>query len=69
MPDENLTPVGFRLPDSLIERIDAWCQRFQQQMPGASMSRSNAIRVLLEKALAAEGFPGEQAQPKGKRGK
>jgi len=62
---ENLTPVGFRLPDPLIARIDAWCERFQQQMPGSTMSRSNAIRVLLEKALAAEGFAPEQ--PKGKR--
>lgn len=58
---ENLTPVGFRLPDPLIERIDAWCQRMEQQLPGSTMSRSNAIRILLEKALAAEGLPAEQS--------
>jgi hypothetical protein len=64
---DNLTPVGFRLPDSIIARIDAYSRHVEAKVPGVKLSRSNAIRALLELALTAQGFPGQQ--PKGKRGK
>jgi hypothetical protein len=52
---EEMTPLGFRLPNQLIDRLDAYCDKHAE--PGRVMSRSDAIRVLLEKGLAAEGLP------------
>lgn len=61
---EEMTPLGFRLPNQLIARLDAFCE--QHAEPGRLMSRSDAIRVLLEKGLTAEGFPHAGEAPKGK---
>ena len=52
---EEMTPLGFRLPNQIIDRIDAFCAK--SAIPGMVMSRSDAIRVLLERALTVEGFP------------
>jgi hypothetical protein len=53
---EDMTPLGFRLPNQLITRIDAFCER-ATQLSGFEPSRSDAIRVLLERGLTIEGFP------------
>lgn len=59
---EDMTPLGFRLPNQLIARIDAFCAR-ATQLSGFQHSRSEAIRVLLERALTIESFPhGDQRQ-------
>jgi len=63
MDREKLSAYGFRLPETIVERIDAFARSIEQ--PGQRVSRSTAIRVLLEKALTGSGFPAEA--PKGKR--
>ena len=56
------------MPVGLIERVDAYCEAMQRRT-GLRVSRSDAIRVLLEKALTVEGFGAEQPAAKPKRGK
>jgi hypothetical protein len=51
---EDLQQVGFRLPRSLVERLDAHVQRMRQRNPGQRITRADAARTLLEKALAIE---------------
>lgn len=58
---EELAPLGFRLPVTLIARIDAYCEKMETVLSGHRVSRSDAIRVLLERALVAEGFPAAEA--------
>jgi Arc/MetJ-type ribon-helix-helix transcriptional regulator len=43
--------TGFRLPEELIERIDAHVKRMQITNPGLEATRSDAARVLLTAAL------------------
>lgn len=56
-PSVELAPLGFRLPVTIIERLDAYCGALSEKTGGHSISRSDAIRVLLDRALAVEGFP------------
>jgi hypothetical protein len=74
---EDMTPLGFRLPNQLIARIDAFCER-ATGLSGFQPSRSDAIRVLLERGLTIEGFPhsaeteaskAKAVKPKAKRSK
>jgi hypothetical protein len=51
--DEGKTRVTFRWDPDLVERIDAYAQRVREDMPGLTFTRTEAVRVLLEKALAA----------------
>lgn len=62
---ELLAPLGFRLPLSLIERIDAFAESLQ--LPGQRVSRTDAIRILLERGLSAAGFPAAEPGKPGKR--
>jgi hypothetical protein len=41
-----------RTPQALLDRIDAHIERLCAQTPGARFNRSDAVRVLLEHALA-----------------
>ena len=53
MPKDDLT-LGVRLPASLVKRIDAHLARIAKEGPmGAKLSRSDAVRNLLVKALDA----------------
>jgi len=63
---ETLEAVGFRLPVSVIERIDAFARQLEAEQPGIRVSRSNAIRTLLERGLADAGYPAEQPARKGR---
>jgi len=58
LPDDALN-LGFRVPAALVARVDAYCERMKS-VHGHRVSRSDAIRVLLEKALNAEGIAAEQ---------
>jgi Arc/MetJ-type ribon-helix-helix transcriptional regulator len=60
---EPQVPIGFRLPAQLVARIDAYADKVRESLAGHRINRSDAIRVLLEKALAAEGFPAAEAKP------
>jgi hypothetical protein len=57
--------LGFRVPGALIEKLDRYCERVRAQH-GHHVSRSDAIRVLLEKALTAEGLGDQPAARKRK---
>ena len=46
--------VQTTLPKALIERIDAYAYRLNQEYPGARFSRSGVLKILVEKGLAAE---------------
>jgi hypothetical protein len=43
-----------RMPKDLIEALDRYAERKKAEQPGTTFSRSDAIRVLLYKAIAAE---------------
>ena len=44
--------VPLRLPHSLVQRLDRHADRLARRIPGATITRSTAIRVLLSQALA-----------------
>jgi hypothetical protein len=57
-PATGKTPIiGLRLPPELIARVDEWCAGRED-----CTSRSDAIRKLVEMALAAE--PGSSTTPR-----
>jgi metal-responsive CopG/Arc/MetJ family transcriptional regulator len=41
------TPVMIRMPNELLERIDAHIKRMQEATPGVIVSRGDAIRSLM----------------------
>lgn len=58
-------PVGYRLPTELIARLDAYVVRMAEQTPGMRFTQADAVRVLLTKALDAEGVPAkDRAKPR-----
>ncbi len=54
---EDTIQVGVRLPVSLVARIDAYAQELSEERPGIHVSRTDAIRVLLLRALESDGGP------------
>jgi Arc/MetJ-type ribon-helix-helix transcriptional regulator len=54
---EEVRQVAFRLPSTLVNAIDAYVDSTQEKTPGLSVSRSDAVRMLLNKILEKEGFP------------
>lgn len=51
--NEQLVTVAARLPKSLADRLDAYTNERAREEPGLRLSRSDAVRVLLIKALGA----------------
>lgn len=49
--------VAYRFPADLLARIERYREKLAGEVPGIEVTQANAVRVLLEKALAAEGFP------------
>jgi hypothetical protein len=52
--------VAFRLPKALIKRVDAYAARLEAAQPGMKVTRTDAVRVLLVRALDAA----EQRRPR-----
>ena len=48
---EPTTQVAFRLPDSLIKRLDQHVARMDADNPGLTFARVDAVRLLLTRAL------------------
>ena len=48
---EELVATAFRLPRSLVERIDAHAERLSQKLRGMVVHRGDAVKVLLTDAL------------------
>jgi hypothetical protein len=51
MAKEPTTQVAFRLPDSLIARLDQHVERMGKEHPGLDFTRADAVRSLLTRAL------------------
>jgi len=49
--------TGFRLDTELLERLDAFRHAREEVTPGLEVTRTDAIRILLEKGLEESGFP------------
>ena len=57
--------LAFRLPPELVARLDAYVDKLKSQNPaGLHVTRGDAARILLTKALDAEAEPG---RPHGKK--
>lgn len=50
MANQN-TQVAFRLPDKLLARLDKHVQRLNRESPGLDLKRSDAVRMILTRAL------------------
>lgn len=62
--------VAFRLSEDLLNRIDRYQAKLATELPaGIDVTQANAVRVLLDKALAAEGFPASKGRGRGAKGK
>ena len=53
---DSMTTVAARLPDPLLAKLDEYVAKVSRDFPGARYSRSDAVRHLLMKQLAAEGI-------------
>ena len=51
--------TAFRLPLSLLERVDAYAARLARETPGLNPARADAVRSLLTQALDAVEGRGE----------
>jgi hypothetical protein len=51
MAKEPTTQVAFRLPDSLLARLDRHVERMTNEHPGLDFNRADAVRSLLTRAL------------------
>ncbi|MBI5493757.1 MAG: hypothetical protein HY904_01955 [Deltaproteobacteria bacterium] len=59
--------VGIRLPEELVARLDQHVERMRAAQPGLEVTRADAVRVLLTKALDAEGGKPAARTKKGTR--
>jgi predicted DNA-binding protein len=51
-PEKQMTiQLAFRLPDSLVARVDAYAKRLNATTPGLDVTRTDAVRALLTQAL------------------
>ena len=50
--DDDKVRVAFRWDADVVRRIDKYAERVRADMPGLTFTRTEAVRVLLEKALA-----------------
>jgi hypothetical protein len=51
MPNEPTIQCAFRLPASLVERLDRHAELMSKSQPGMTFTRADVVRVLLVKAL------------------
>jgi hypothetical protein len=49
--DDPTTQVAFRLPQTMVERLDAHAGRLRGVQPGVRVSRTDVVRLLLLRAL------------------
>jgi hypothetical protein len=56
---QQMRQIFVRMPDDLIERLDRYVERMRREQLGSTPTRSDAIRVLLYRALTAVEPEGE----------
>jgi len=59
--NDTTTAVAFRLPTTLVERVDAYASEVQASAPGRKCSRTDATRELLIRGLDATYCRAERA--------
>ena len=67
MAGDDKEQIAVRLPSGLLSRLDAYKDRVKADLPGMEFTRADAVRVLLERALAAEGLatkPARSGEPR-----
>jgi hypothetical protein len=53
--------VSLRLPDAVLERVDACAERLQREMPLLEVTRTDALRYLIQVGLGeVERKPGRK---------
>jgi predicted DNA-binding protein len=52
MAAEETLQTAFRLPVSLLERLDAYADRLRAEQPGINITRADVVRLLLSRALS-----------------
>ena len=52
--DVTMDTLAVRLPDDLVEQIDAYVGNLQEDLPGLNITRADAIRQLLTAGLKVE---------------
>lgn len=64
---ESTKQVAFRLPESLVARLDAYAEQLSIAQPGIAFTRADAVRLLLTRALDATSAPKKRASTRGAR--
>lgn len=54
MTNETTVQCAFRLPKSLVDRLDAFAETMTADQPGMTFTRADAVRMLLTRALGPE---------------
>ena len=60
--DQTMQPLSLRLPDAMVAQVDACAERLQRETPLLEVTRTDALRYLIQLGLA------EAEKKKGKRG-
>ena len=63
----NTKQVALRLPVDLLDRLDRCALKFRQDIPGSNITRTDVVRILLERGLAKEGYPPDGTSTPSKR--
>jgi hypothetical protein len=50
--DRTMQAVSLRLPDFLLDQVDACAERLQRDMPLLEVTRTDALRYLIQTGLA-----------------
>jgi hypothetical protein len=58
--------IVVRLPATLVGRVDRFAERLRADLPGTRFARSEAVRVLLTRALDQAGVSSGARPPAGK---
>ncbi|MDB5669633.1 MAG: hypothetical protein JWO25_592 [Alphaproteobacteria bacterium] len=61
--DRIMQAVSLRLPDSLVDRVDACAERLQAETPLLEVTRTDALRYLIQIGLAEFERPAKRAKP------
>jgi len=62
--DEDKAQIAIRLSADLLSRLDAYKDRVKSDLVGLDFTRADAVRVLLERALADQGLPADPTRPR-----
>ena len=64
MPKTSNVQIVVRLPDDLVQRLDAYTEARNAAEPGLHFTRSDAVRVLLSKVLEVGEDTAKTSKPK-----